>query len=149
ALFIELLESPEHTLHVAEIESLVVVFEVNPTSLPSDIFFPLAGVLQHRFASLRVELRDTHVFDFALLGDTELLHRLELCRQAVRVPAEATLNLLAAHRLKTGKNVFRIPGEQVTVVGQPIGKGWPVVEYPLCCAITLLDRRAESIITFP
>ncbi|CAB4541038.1 unannotated protein [freshwater metagenome] len=44
---VQLLERPNHTLHKRDVESLVVVFEVDPARLTSDVLFPLLGVLQH------------------------------------------------------------------------------------------------------
>ena len=149
ALLVQGLERPEDRLHVVRVERLVAALEVDPARLAGDVVLPLVRVREHRFAGLRVERVDPHRLDLGLLGDPELLHRLELRRQAVGVPAEDPIDLLAAHRLEAREEVLRVAGQQVAVVRESVRERRPVVEHPLLGAFALLDRRAERVILLP
>ena len=61
-------------------------------------------------------------------GKTQLLFGCHLCRQAVAVPPEATLDTAAPHGLEAGDGIFHKAGEQVPVMGQPIRERGSVVE---------------------
>ena len=65
----QLLESPEHTLCVGLIESLVVVVKVDPASLAGHIGAPIFCVLQDRRAAVVVELVDAELLDFGASRD--------------------------------------------------------------------------------
>ena len=92
ALFVQLLEGPEHGLHVLDVERLVVVLEVHPARLAGDVALPLVGVLHHGGAAGVVELVDAHGLDLGLVRHAQLLHGFQLGGQAVGVPAEAALH---------------------------------------------------------
>ncbi len=149
ALVVQRLERPQDALHVGRVERLVAALEVDPAGLAGDVVLPLARVLEHRLAGLRVEGRDAHALDLVLLGDAELLHRLELSGKAVRVPAEDAVDLLAAHGLEAREDVLRVPGEQVSVVRQAVREGRAVVEHPLLGALAVRDRGAEGVVGLP
>ena len=116
ALVIELLEGPDHGLHVTHVHGLVSAVKINPTSLTSDIFLPLARIPQHRLGAVLVEVSQTHLLDLALVLNTELLLCLQLGRQTMAVPAKDTANLVATHSLVTRNDVLDVTGQQVTVV---------------------------------
>ena len=137
----QLLEGPHHRLHVVEVEGLVVVGEVDPAGLPGDVLAPLVGVLEDRLAALGVERLDPHLEDLVGGLDAELAHRLELGREPVGVPAEATLDPAPAHRLVARDEVLDVAGEQVAVVREPVGERRAVVEDELVVAV-LRPRRA-------
>ncbi len=148
-LLVELLERPDHRLHVGHVERLVVVVEVDPAGLARDVLLPLARVVQHGVASGGVERRDAHLLDLALVGDAELPLRLELGRETVRVPAEAAFHLLAAHRLEAREDVLGVAGQQMTVVRKPVGEGGTVVEDPLRRIRAPVDGGAEGAVLVP
>ena len=153
ALVVEALERPDDGLHVLDVQGLVVVFEVDPACLAGDVLFPLVGVLEHGCTGSVVEVVDAHFEDFALVGHAELLHGLELCGQAVGVPTEATLDLVAALGLVAGDEVLGVAGEQVAVVGQAVGEGRAVVEDELVFAVfaggAVRDGCGEGIVLLP
>ena len=153
ALVVQGLERPEHRLHERRVERLVVVVEVDPTGLAGDVVLPLPGVLHDRLAALGVEGLDPDLEDLVLGLDAELAHRLELGGQAVGVPAEAALDVLAAHRLVAGDDVLDVAGQQVAVVRQAVGEGRAVVEDELVGAVdtgrALLDRGEEGVVLRP
>ena len=136
-------------LHEGDVERLVVVLEVDPARLAGDVLLPLLRVAQHRLARGLVEGRDAHLLDLALVGDAELALGLELGGQAVRVPAEAAVHLLAAHGLEAREEVLGVAGEQVAVVRQAVGERRAVVEDPLVGALALVDRRLEGAVGLP
>ncbi len=69
AFFVELLECPKHALGVIGVQSLVVVIEVNPASLASDVGAPVLGVLQNRGLAELVELGNAKLLDLWSSGD--------------------------------------------------------------------------------
>jgi hypothetical protein len=59
------------------------------------------------------------------------------------------MNLLAPHGVEARENVFGVPGEEVTIVGQPVGKGWSVIEDPLVASLALIDGLLKGVSCFP
>jgi hypothetical protein len=51
--------------------------------------------------------------------------------------------------VKAGENVFGVPGEEVTIVRQPVGKGRPVIEDPLVATFALIDGLLKGVSCFP
>ena len=156
ALVEECLERPHDRLHVGQVERLVVVGEVDPAGLAGDIALPLLGVAQYAAAARGVELGDAERSDLLVPGHAELLFGLDLGGQAVGVPAEAALDLLAAHGLVAGDGVLDVPGEQVAVVGEAVGEGRTVVEDVLVGArvmpvarLALVDGGLERLLPLP
>ena len=147
------LEGPHDTLHVREVERLVVVVEVDPPSLASDVALPLARVAQHTRTAELVELLDAVFGDFGMTRDAELLLGLDFGRQSVAVPAEAPLDSAPAHGLVARHRIFHEPSEQVTVVRKTVGERWTVVEDELVVAVrprgTSRHRRLEGLLRLP
>src|SRR5690606_5813236 len=81
--------------------------------------------------------------------DPELAHGFEFSRQAVGVPSEAAVHLLAAHRLESREQVLRVAGQQVTVVRESVGEWWAIVEDPLLASFPLVDGRSERLVPLP
>ncbi|SKY35765.1 Uncharacterised protein [Mycobacteroides abscessus subsp. abscessus] len=142
-------ECPHHRLHEVDVEGLVVVVEVDPASLAGDVVTPLSGVTKHRVAAEVVELLDAHLLDLRLVGDSELTFGFELCGQTMCVPAESTLDLLAAHRLVPRYQILHVTGQQVTVVGQAVGERRPVVEDELGGVGSVGDGCGERVVVLP
>ncbi|SQB95152.1 Uncharacterised protein [Clostridium paraputrificum] len=149
ALVVELLERPHDRLHEVGVHGLVAVVEVDPARLAGDVLLPLVGVLQHGGGAVLVELGQAHVLDLALVGDAQLLLGLQLRGQAVAVPAEDAVDLLAAHGLVARHDVLDVAGQQVPVVRQAVGERRAVVEDVLLVAVALVDRRLESSVGGP
>ena len=148
-LVIKTFESPNDRLHEGDVESLVIVFKIDPASLTGDVLFPFTGVTKDGRASFCVERSDTHLFNFFLFGDSQLAHSLELCRETVSVPSKATVHFLSSHGLVAREEVLCISGEQVSVVGKTIGKGWTVVEDPLVTISALFNGGFERVVFLP
>ena len=70
-------------------------------------------------------------------------------RQTVGIPAEAAFNILAAHGLVTGDDVFDRTGEQVSVVGQTGSERRAVIEDEFFSVFTLVEGFFESVIFLP
>ncbi len=153
ALVVQLLERPDDRLHEGHVEGLVVVLEVHPTRLAGDVGLPLSGVAQHRLAARGVERGDAHLLDLRLVGQAEDPLGLELGRQAVGVPAEPTLDAMAAHRLVARHDVLDVAGQQVAVVRQPVREGRSVVEHelvrPVLAGRAGFDRGHEGAVGVP
>jgi hypothetical protein len=153
ALVPQLLEDPHRGLHEGRVHRLVVVDEVDPPRLARDVAVPAVGVLHDRSAARLVEVVDAVLGDGHVAGDAQLALGLHLGRQAVAVPAEAALDAAAPHGLVAGDRVLHVPGQQVAVVGQPVGERGPVVEDVLVAAVhagvTLVDARLERAVLGP
>ena len=155
-LVVELLEGPDDGLHVGGVEGLVVVVEVHPAGLAGDVVLPLVGVAQHGGTALGVELLDTDAAGAGDLGhvvDAEQALGLELGGQAVGVPAEAALDPSALLGLEAAHGVLDVAGQQVAVVGQPVGEGRAVVEDELVGATVsgaaVVDGGGEGSVSLP
>jgi len=131
ALVPELLERPHDRLHVVAVHGLVVVLEVDPAGLSGDRLLPLARVAHDRRAAVVVEGLDAVLDDVGAARDRQLALDLHLGGQAVAVPAEATGDLVAPHRLVAGDDILDVAGQEVSVVGQAVGEWRPVVEREL------------------
>ena len=149
ALVPELLEDPPHRLHEAEVHRLVVVVEVDPAAHARYGLAPFADVLEHHRAALLVELVDAELLDFGRTRDAERHLRERLDRKTVGVPAEASFDVLSAHRLVARHDVLDRAREQVPVVRQSRRKGRPVVELVALLAFVLLQRLLESPVLLP
>ena len=149
----QLLEGPQHRLHVVGVEGLVVVVEVDPAGLAGDVVLPLLGVAQDGGAALLVELLDADAAgagDLSDVVDAEQALGLELGGQAVGVPAEAALDALAALGLVAPDGVLDVAGQQVAVVGQAVGEGRAVVEDELVAGLTaVVDGGLEGAVGLP
>ncbi len=143
------LERPHHALHVGRVEGFVVVLEVHPAGLAVDVAVPIVGKPQHAGTAGVIELVDTESGDLRVPADPQLLFGHHLGGKAVAVPTEPAVHLLAGHRAIPGYCVFHEAGEQVAIVGQPVGEGWAVVEHVLVGAIAPVDRGLEGVFGIP
>jgi hypothetical protein len=149
ALVPQPLEGPDHGLHVGEVHGLVVVVEVDPAGLSGDVALPLVRVAQHRGAAVVVEAVDAVLGDGQATRDAGLLLDHHLRGKAVAVPAEAPVDPLAPHGLVAGDDVLDVAGQQVAVVGEPVGEGRAVVEDELVVERALLDGALEGVLLRP
>jgi len=149
ALVPQLPEGPHDALHVGEVERLVVILEVDPARLPGHVVLPLVRVAQHGLAAGLVELLDAHRDDVGLAGDAKQAFGLHLGGQPVAVPAEPALHALSLHGTEPWDQVFDVAGDQVPVVGEPVGERRPVVEHELVVGRALPDRLAERVAGLP
>ena len=122
------LERPHDALHVGEVHGLVVVGEVHPPGLAGDVALPGVGGALHQGPAVVVEVVDAVLDDAGPPRHLELLLGRHLGGQAVAVPPEAALHPPAPHRLVPGHGVLHEAGEEVPVVGEPVGERGPVVE---------------------
>src|SRR5699024_7195385 len=128
ALVIKGLKRPDDRFHVVRIHRLVAVFEIYPTSLAGNVFFPLIGVAQHRRSTVLIEVLQTHIVDLALIGDSELLFCFLLRWQTVAVPAKDARYVVSRHGAVARYDVFNITGQLVTIVRQAISKRRTIIE---------------------
>ena len=145
----ELLERPDHRLHERRVHRLVVVVEIHPAGLPGDVRLPFAGVLHHRRTAGIVELLDAHLFDLRFVGDRELTLYFEFGGQTVGVPAETTLDLIAAHGPVAGNDVLDVAGQQVPVVRETVRERRSVVEDVLRRMVAKFDAGPEGVVGSP
>ena len=145
ALVPKLLEDPPDRLHEVGVHGLVVVVEVDPAAHARDGLAPLRDVLQHHRTALLVELVHAEGLDLGRPRDAERVLRERLDGEAVRVPAEAALHVLAAHGLVARHDVLDGAGEKVAVVRQPRRERRPVVERIAVLAPITVEGLPEHI----
>eukprot|EP00760_Papus_ankaliazontas_P021320 PhM_4_TR18673/c0_g1_i1/m.71141 len=145
----ELLEDPPDGLHVREVHRLVVVLEVDPATEARHDLLPLTGVAHDNAAAVLVVLIDAELFDLHAGLDAELLLDLKLNREAVAVPAEATLNVMTLLVGVAAHNVLDRAGEDVAVMGRAGGERRTVVEGVAGSPLALLERRLEGVDLLP
>ena len=100
--FVKLLESPNNTLGVVGVQSLIVVIKINPASLPCDVGPPVLGVFQNRGLAVGVELIYPVLLNLRSAGNAQLTLGLNLGRKSMGVPAKAALNAIALHGFEPG-----------------------------------------------
>ena len=127
----ELGEGPHDRLHIGQVHGLVVVAEVDPAGLAGDRVLPLLRVADNRLAAALVELGYAEGLDGGPAGHPQLALGLHLGRQPVAVPPEAPVHPVAPHGLVPGHDILDVAGEQVAVVGEPVGERRAVVEDPV------------------
>ena len=86
--------------------------------------------------------------------ELELVLGLQLGRQAVAVPAEAALDMLAAHGLVARHDVLHEAGDEMAVMREAVGEGRPVIEHILVRAgagsvLPLCNRSFERSVFQP
>ena len=145
----ELLEDPPDRFHEFRLHRLVVVVEIDPAAHARDGLAPFRDVLQHHRAALLVELVHAQGLDLGRARDAERVLREGLDGQAVRVPPEAALDVLSAHRLVARHDVLDRAGEQVAVVRQARRERRPVVERVARLARVALEGLLKSRILLP
>ncbi len=148
-LRVELLEDPPDALHEGGVHRLVVVLEVHPAAQAGDGLLPLAHVLEHALAAGLVEGAHAVLADGGGAGEVELLLHVHLDGQAVRVPAEAALDAVAAHRPVAGDDVLERGGHQVPVVRQAGGERGAVVEEEALVGRALSHGAAKGVVLLP
>ena len=122
------LEGPHDALHVGEVHGLVGVFEVDPAGLAGDVALPAVGGALDEGAAEVVEPVDAEIDDIGPTPQFELFLGQHLGREPVAVPPEAPLHPAAPHRLVAGHGVLHEAGEEMAVVGEPVGERRPVVK---------------------
>ena len=100
------LEHPPHRLHEIAVHGFVVVIEVDPAAHARDGFAPLGDVGLHHRAALFIELIDAERADLGRAVEVQCFLREVFDRQAVAVPAEAAVDVFAAHVPITRHDVF-------------------------------------------
>ncbi len=143
------LQRPPDRLHVARVERVVGVVEVDPVADPLGQRAPVLEVLEHRLAALGVELRHAVALDVVLRVEAELLLDGDLDRQPVRVPAGLPLHVVAGHRLEAREDVLEDPCEDVVGAGQPVRGRGPLVEDERRPALAVAHRRPEDVALAP
>ena len=126
----ELAHQPPDRLDVVVGEGPVGVLGVDPHRGALGERGEVLDVALHRLATPVVEVGDAVGLDVVLVGEAELLLDLELDREAVAVPAALAGNVVAAHGLEPGVEVFEHAGPDVVEAGAAVGRGRALVEDP-------------------
>src|SRR5690606_18827134 len=132
------------------IHSLIGTLELDPATKSLHGIFPLGTRFHHQGAALFDIVRDGNLRADIFLGfDPKLLVHHHLGRQTMTLPAPASLNSLALHRIEPAHSIFHGRNEQVSMVWSPRQKWRPIVEYPLVVDRSVLDRCIKRSFFFP
>ncbi len=145
----ELLEDPPDGLHEVGVHGLVVVVEIDPPPHARHGLAPFGDVLEHHRAALFVELVHAEFLDLGRAGDPQRILGQRLDRQAVRIPPEPALDVLAAHGLVARHDILDRAGQKVAVVRQARRERRPVVEFVAFLALVLLEGLPERAVFRP
>ena len=148
-LLVQLLEHPPHGLHKRRIECLVVVLEVDPAAEARYDRLPLVRVAHDDLAALVVVVVDAHLEHVLGSLDAVRLVDLVLDGQAVTVPAEAALHMVARLRGPARHRVLDRAGQYVAVVRQAGGERRTVVERELLAVGGEAQLRLERVHLLP
>ena len=143
------LERPPDALDVARGHGQVGLVEVHPVAHALGHRGERRDVAQRGLLARRVELRDAVLLDVALAREAELLLHRELDREAVAVPAGATRDAVAPHRLEPREEVLERPGLDVVGAGPAVGRRRPLVEDPRLTARGALEAATEHVAVGP
>ena len=149
SLAVKLGEGPHDRLHVGQVHGLVVVAEVDPAGLAGDRVLPLLRVADNGLAAALVELGYAEFLDRGPAGHPQLALGLHLGRQPVAVPPEAPVHPVAPHGLVPGHDILDVAGEEVAVVGEPVGERRAVVEDPVPLGGPRRHRLLEGPLGLP
>jgi len=149
ALVPKSLHHPPDGFHIVGVHGLVVAVEVHPASGARHDAAPFLRVAEHRGAAGLVEVGDAEALDICLGVEAEILLDEVLDGQSVAIPAEASVHLVALHRLEAGNDVLDRAGHEVAEVGKSRGEGGAVVEHEFLLSLALRDRPEENVLGFP
>ncbi|GIX61021.1 uncharacterized protein BcabD6B2_04560 [Babesia caballi] len=160
--FEQLLEDPPQRLHVARVERLVVVVEVDPTAgarndlaplrrIPHDDFSALHTSQQKRYPpALLVVDPDSHLQHIVEVLDVVGLVDLVFDGQPVAVPAETALNTVAGLCFREAEwSHLDGASQDMAIVRQPRGEGRAVVEGEAGFACCQLVGGVEDVDFIP
>lgn len=147
SLLKELLEDPPQSLHELGVHSLtenvsspssaprdlvvahlVVIVKVNPATKSFNGQAPLAGIAHDNSTALLVVFFDAELGDRSLARYAQLLVDFVFDWQAMGVPAEAALDVIALHGPVPGDDILDGRCQQVAIVWETGRKGRSVVE---------------------
>ena len=123
--------------------------EVDPAAHARHGTAPFADVAHDHGAAGFVERGDAVFADPVGAGDAEGLLGERLDGEAVAVPAEAALDMLATHRLVARDDVLDCAGEQMAVVRKTRGERRAVVEDEGVAVLRLLQALRKSVVLLP
>ncbi len=149
ALAGDLLQRPPDRLDVGRVQRAVGVVEVQPEADPLGQRVPVLEEGEHRLAALGVELRDPVLLDLGLGLDPELLLDGDLDGQAMRVPAAAALDVVAAHRAEAGEDVLEGAAQDVVHAGRAVRRRRPLPEDPGLGPLTPPHGLAKHVALTP
>ena len=109
----KLAKDPPDTLHERDVERLVVVVKVDPSSDPLHRMSPFSRVSHDNLTAGRVVLVDTHIHDVLLAFDVELFVNLVLDGETVSVPAESTFDVETVGPRVTGHHILLCQTAQI------------------------------------
>ena len=144
------LELPPDALDVLRSKGPVGVIEVGPVPDSLGQGAPIADITKHRLLAQAGELGDADlVFDLLLPGDAEALLDLDLDWQTVGVPAGASIDTMASHRLESAEQVLVGPSPHVVQAWSSVRCRRALEEDPGCRTVSIGDGTLEDIVGAP
>src|SRR5690606_33474336 len=145
---VHLREQPPNALDVIGRVRDVRPRVVEPVADPLGEALPVLLVRPDALAADLVEVSHPHFLDLSLPADPELLLRLDLDRQPVRVPPGDPRHVPTAHRLVAADQILDRPADDVVDPRPPVRRGRTFVEDEFLRARRRLERATEQVL-FP
>ena len=142
-------ERPPYRFHEGQVHGPVVVTEIDPATGPTHGLFPLLGIAQHNLAALGVEVGQPKALDLALAVQVQGLLNFHFDRQAVAVPAKATVHIAATHGPEARNDIFDRSGQQMAVVRQAGGERRAVVKNERLPVPSFFQRLFKNLVVVP
>ena len=149
ALLPDLLERPPLRLDEVVLVGDVRVLHVSPEADDIGELLPHALVLPDGLAALLDERLDAVCLDLFLAVDADLLLDFELNRQAVRIPASLSEDLLALHRGEARQHVLDDARQDMADMRLAVGRRRAIVEREGIAALALVDCLLSDVMCFP
>ena len=129
--------------------SNVGIVGIQPKTGPPCHLFPLGLVFPDALFRLFVELGYAVFFYVFLVLEPELFFHLYLNGQAVSIPAGFAQNKKTAHRLIAAVDVFIHAGQEMSDVGQAVGRRRTFPKNKLLRFLAIFQRLLKNFVLFP
>ena len=144
-----LFQQPPHRLHVLGVKRHIRPRIVQPVTDPLREALPFVLVGEDRLLAALVEPGDAALLDLLLVLDAEPFLRLDLDREAVRVPAGDAGDMAAEHGLVAAHQVLDGAADDVVQSGATVGSGRALEEDELLAVAGGLEGAAEGVLLAP
>ena len=149
AFFKKLLKNIPNWLHEIEIHSLIVVFEVNPSTIPVYNILPLLRIFHNNTFTLLIVLFDSHFLNLLFVCNVPLLINFVLHRKSVAIPPESSRNEMACLGSVAADDVLDSSSSNVSVMGCPSRERRSIIESVWWQIFSLFKLEFESLNLFP
>ena len=145
----EIFQDPPDRLDIFVGVGHIGIFQVHPKGDAVGQFLPILDVGKDGLLAKLVEFVDAVFFDLLFVGEAKLLLDFDLDRQAVRIPAAAARDVIAAHDLVAREHILEGARQHMVHARLAIGGRRSFIKHILGSALALLDGLLEDLGLLP